>query len=300
MRPVDAAVEAGDLWQAAHVRFAGVVTRCCLLLVATSAVAACTTTSQTAPASGPGTGTGTPTAIRQSMTDQSSTATSLAVAERPPKSSAVIAVPGTALAALAALPVKGRAPKTGYQRAQFGESWTDDVSVDGGHNGCDTRNDILRRDLTAAAVKPGSHGCTVATGTLHDPYTGKTIDFVRGAKTSVLVQIDHVVALSDAWQTGAQALSASARQNMAGDPLELLAVDGPTNASKGDGDAATWLPPVKSYRCDYVSRQIAVKTKYSLWVTAAESAAMGKVLATCPGQRLPTSTATDVPVIAAR
>jgi hypothetical protein len=284
------------------VRFAGVVTRCCLVLVATSAVAACTTTSQTAPASGPGTGTGTgtPTAIRQSMTDQSSAATGRAVAQRPPKSSAVIAVPGTALAALAALPVKGRAPKTGYQRAQFGESWTDDVSVDGGHNGCDTRNDILRRDLTAAAVKPGSHGCTVATGTLHDPYTGKTIDFVRGAKTSVLVQIDHVVALSDAWQTGAQALSASARQNMAGDPLELLAVDGPTNASKGDGDAATWLPPVKSYRCDYVSRQIAVKTKYSLWVTAAESAAMATVLAACPGQRLPTSTATDVPVIPAR
>lgn len=289
-----------DLWQAAHVRLAGVVTRGCLLLVAASAAAACTTTSQTAPASGTGTGTAATTTTTQSMTDLSSAATSFAVAQRPSKPSAVIAVPGTALAALAALPVKGRAPKTGYQRAQFGESWTDDVSVDGGHNGCDTRNDILRRDLTAAAIKPGSHGCTVATGTLHDPYSGKTIDFVRGAKTSVLVQIDHVVALSDAWQTGAQTLSASARQNMAGDPLELLAVDGPTNAAKGDGDAATWLPPVKSYRCDYVSRQIAVKTKYSLWVTAAESAAMGNVLASCPGQMLPTSTATDVPVIPAR
>ena len=207
-------------------------------------------------------------------------------------------VPGGALRALARLPVKGRAPKTGYKRGQFGETWTDDVSVNGGHNGCDTRNDILRRDLTSIALKPGSHGCTVATGTLHDPYSGKIISFIRGVKTSVQVQIDHVVALSDAWQKGAQSLSAEQRQNLAGDPLELLAVDGPTNESKGAGDAATWLPPVKSFRCEYVARQIAVKTKYSLWVTAAERTAMADVLDRCPGQDLPSATATNIPPIA--
>ncbi len=207
--------------------------------------------------------------------------------------------PGGALRALARLPVKGRAPKTGYKRGQFGETWTDDVSVNGGHNGCDTRNDILRRDLTSIALKPGSHGCTVATGTLHDPYSGKIIDFVRGVKTSVQVQIDHVVALSDAWQKGAQSLSAEQRQNLAGDPLELMAVDGPTNESKGAGDAATWLPPVKSFRCTYVARQIAVKTNYSLWVTAAERSAMANVLARCPGQDLPTAVGTNVPPITA-
>jgi hypothetical protein len=214
-------------------------------------------------------------------------------------SSPAVAVPGAALRALADLPVKGRAPKTGYQRAQFGETWTDDVSVDGGHNGCDTRNDILRRDLTRTTIKAGSHGCTVTSGTLDDPYTGKNIDFVRGQQTSSKVQIDHVVALSDAWQTGAQKLSPEQRQNLAGDPLELLAVDGAANASKGDGDAATWLPPVKTYRCDYVARQIAVKSKYQLWVTAAEHKAMADVLSHCPAQPLPTAAKTDVPVIAA-
>lgn len=107
---------------------------------------------------------------------------------------------------MSALPVKGRAAKTGYTRAQFGAAWTDDVAVDGGHNGCDTRNNILRRDLTGLKIKPGSHGCSVLSGTLHDPYTGKLIAFVRGSSTPTVIHIDHVVSLSDAWQTGAQQL----------------------------------------------------------------------------------------------
>ncbi|WP_299570725.1 DUF1524 domain-containing protein [uncultured Williamsia sp.] len=186
-----------------------------------------------------------------------------------------------ALAKLNALAVKGRAPKTGYDRAQFGQAWTDDVNVESGHNGCDTRNDILRRDLTATKVKPGSKGCAVTSGTLADPYTGKTIAFTRGESSSSAVQIDHVVALSDAWQKGAQQLSAEQRRDFANDPRNLQATDGPTNQKKGDGDAATWLVPNTSYRCTYVSRQIDVKALYKLWVTQAEKDAMVRVLTSC-------------------
>jgi hypothetical protein len=173
---------------------------------------------------------------------------------------------------------------TGYDRALFGQAWAD---VD--RNGCDTRNDVLRRDLRAFTLKAGTNGCVVLRGTLHDPYTGRSIAFVRGPGTSTLVQIDHVVALGDAWQKGAQRWTPARRTDFANDPLNLLAVDGPTNQRKGDGDAATWLPPLRSSRCAYVARQIAVKGRYGLSVTAAERAAMLRVLQTCPGQALPTS-----------
>jgi hypothetical protein len=196
--------------------------------------------------------------------------------------SGTTAAAGTALAALAALPVKGRAPKTGYDRDLFGQRWAD---VD--RNGCDTRNDVLRRDLDTYVLKAGTHGCVVLSGRLHDPYTGRAITFVRGEQTSTAVQIDHVVALSDAWQKGAQQWSADKRERFANDPLNLLAVDGPTNSRKSDGDAATWLPPAKAYRCRYVARQVAVKTTYGVWVTAAEKSAITRVLATCPGEKLP-------------
>ena len=182
--------------------------------------------------------------------------------------------------ALGRLAVKGRAPMTGYTRAQFGPAWRD---VDG--NGCDTRNDILTRDLTDRTYLAG--GCKVATGVLHDHYTGDVIAFVRGVATSTLVQIDHVVALGDAWQKGAQSWTLERRTALANDPLELLAVGGAVNGAKSDGDAATWLPPRRAYRCDYVARQIAVKAKYGLWVTSAEKDAMARVLATCPAQPLP-------------
>jgi hypothetical protein len=152
---------------------------------------------------------------------------------------------------------------TGYRRSQFGARWPD---VDG--NGCDTRNDILRRDLVDVRVRPSTHDCVVASGILHDPYTGDTVTFVRGVRTSALVQIDHVVALGDAWQKGAQQLSQDRRTALANDPLNLLAVGGAVNEAKGDGDAATWLPPLRSARCPYVARQIAVKAAYRLWVTS--------------------------------
>ena len=182
-----------------------------------------------------------------------------------------------ALRILNTLPVKGRAPKTGYSRAQFGDAWSD---ID--HNGCDTRNDILNRDLTAKQHK-NPRGCVVISGILNDPYTGKIINFMRGKDTSEQVQIDHVVALSDAWQSGAQEISAQERLQLANDPENLLAVDGPANQQKSDSDAATWLPANASFRCSYVARQIRVKAKYHLWVKPAEKEAMINVLTPCTG-----------------
>ncbi len=194
------------------------------------------------------------------------------------------AAPVPAVDLLSQLAVKGRAPKTGYTRDQFGQAWAD---VD--HNGCDTRNDILQRDLTEIVFKAGTHDCVVLSGTLIDKYSGEQINFIRGNVTSLAVQIDHVVALSDAWQKGAFKLSKEVRTAFANDPLNLLAVKGSLNSQKGDGDAATWLPPLKSYRCKYIARQIAVKAKYSIWVTAAEKDAMVRILAKCPDEKVPLS-----------
>jgi hypothetical protein len=180
-----------------------------------------------------------------------------------------------AIEALETLAVKGRAPKTGYSREEFGNGW---AKV----NGCDTRNIILYRDLIGPVL---DEGCTVISGTLQDSYTGKTIQFIKTDGSAI--QIDHVIALSNAWQTGAQQLTKDVRIKLANDPLELIAVDGPANQEKGDGDAATWLPSNKSFRCEYIARQIAVKQKYSLWVTLAEKEAMKGVLDGCPDQGLP-------------
>lgn len=182
---------------------------------------------------------------------------------------------GEALVALETLPVKGRASKTGYERSQFGDGW---ATV----NGCSTRDIILYRDLINVQLE---NECKVTTGTLNDPYTGAVISFSKESASAV--QIDHVIALSDAWQKGAQELSIEQRKQLANDPLELLAVDGPANQQKSDGDAATWLPKNKAFRCEYIARQIAVKVKYTLWVTAAEKDAMMNVLGTCPNQLLP-------------
>lgn len=179
---------------------------------------------------------------------------------------------------LGTLEIKGRAPKTGYERSQFGNGWEHIAD-------CDIRNYVLARDLTNDTFVAPT--CKVSTGTLDDPYSGKTIAFQRGPDTSDDIQIDHVVALSDAWQKGAQQLTYEQRVAFANDPLGLLAVDGDLNQAKSDSDAATWLPPNKPYRCDYVARQIAVKKKYSLWVTRSEYDAMATILRSCPGQTVP-------------
>ena len=183
-----------------------------------------------------------------------------------------------ALTALNKLEVKGRAAKTGYTRSQF-PHWSDPD-----RNGCDARNDILKRDLTDITYKEGTRDCKVIAGQLLDPFSGKVIIF---SPTKVVIDIDHVVALSNAWQTGAAYFDKAVRTQIANDPLNLLAVDSKLNRQKGDGDAATWLPPSKSFRCAYVARQVAVKAKYKLWVTEPEKVAITKILSSCAGQKLP-------------
>ena len=196
--------------------------------------------------------------------------------------------PGTALAALEALPVKGRAPMTGYDRNQFGTEWDDAVGdFSYSRNGCDTRNDLLARDLQREFVE--SNGCVVDSGVLaYDPYSGERNYYFDKHDNDYATDLDteHLVALGNAWVTGAQQLSAEQRAELANDPINLMLVNPSSNRQKGDADFATWLPPNKEFRCSYAARQIRVKTQYHLWVTAPEKAAMERVLVTCPGEPL--------------
>jgi hypothetical protein len=178
-----------------------------------------------------------------------------------------------------ALPVHPWDRVSDFKRYRFGEAWSDDVNVEFGHNGCNTRDDILRRDLADLVVRPGT--CFAQSGVLHDPYTGSTIDFVRGLGTSSTVQIDHVVALSDAWYKGARGWDDQRRRDFANDPRNLLAVAGQVNFDKAFRDAASWLPPNVAFRCAFVARQVEVKTAYQLWVSANEKDAMRGVLRGC-------------------
>lgn len=180
---------------------------------------------------------------------------------------------------LAGLPVKGWDRDTDYARYRFGEAWSDDVNVEFGHNGCNTRDDILRRDLAQLTVRPGT--CYAATGVLHDPYTGAEIAFTRGPDTSGTVQIDHLVSLSDAWYKGARSWDPQRRKDFANDPRNLIAVGAQPNFDKAFRDAAGWLPPNVAFRCDFVARQVEVKAAYQLWVSAREQHAMAAVLDNC-------------------
>jgi hypothetical protein len=250
-------------------RFAGIVAVGVLL-------AACKPTTQATKT----TPSGAPTSVSVSATASSLFASpvmpSPATVSVPPSASVVASggsppiLTDVAAAQLATLAIKGRAPMTGYTRPQFGPAWPTE-------NGCDARNEVLRRDLTKTTLQ-GS--CTVETGTLFSPYTAQTINFVRGPNSAV-VQIDHVVALGDAWQTGAQFWTSAKRALFANDPAELLAVDASSNDQKGDADAASWLPANKPFRCAYVAIQVSVKDTYGLWVTPAEHDAIARVLATC-------------------
>ena len=173
------------------------------------------------------------------------------------------------------LEVKGRAPKTGYSREQFYDGWP---NIDG----CSLRQKIIKREFGESAVLDG---CNVISGEYDEPYTGEHLVFREREEISNKVQIDHVVALSDAWQKGAQYKTAEERYLIATDPLNLLAVDATANSKKSDGDAATWLPSNKKFRCQYVARQVSVKYKYKLWVTDAEKQAIIRILENCPKQK---------------
>lgn len=185
----------------------------------------------------------------------------------------------TARATLARLPIEKRAQIKGYTRSKFGPQWDDNVDVAGGHNGCNTRDDILKRDLVGVGMR--SNGCFVDHGVLHDPYTGRPINFVRGPETSGTIQIDHVVALADAWMKGAQAWTPQRRAQFANDPINLVAVESQANQDKSARDAASWLPPNAAYHCTYVIRQLEVKSAYQLWLGRTEYDAMKRVLAGC-------------------
>lgn len=178
---------------------------------------------------------------------------------------------------LAKLEVKGRAPKTGYSRDQFYDDWPKE-------NGCNLRQRILKRDFGESAVLTKDN-CTVISGKFVEPYTGVEVEFKEKSEISKGIQIDHIVALSDAWQKGAQYKTKDVRFQIATDPLNLVAADASANMQKSDGDAATWLPKNKSFRCQYVARQISVKYKYGLWVSEAEKDAMSQVLSKCPEER---------------
>ena len=180
-----------------------------------------------------------------------------------------------ALNVLDELEVKNHYIGERYYRKAFYKDW-------GEINGCRTREVILKRDLKDTVM----NGCKVMSGVLEDPYTGKHVKFERGERTSPLVQIDHVVALSNAWVTGAYKLPPEERYALSQDPMNLLAVDGKANQGKSDQDASEWLPEKKEFQCEYVARQISVKKKYHLWVTANEKDAMKQVLATCPEQEI--------------
>ncbi len=204
------------------------------------------------------------------------------------------------LATLAALPDTEWIDDGSYagQRDElFGNAW----SFDFDNNGCDARNDMLARDLTAISLR-GTE-CTVLTGTLLDPYTGETIDFTRGISTSSEVQIDHLLPLKAVYATGGQQWTPEKRAAIANDPINLLAVMGSENGSKSDSLPSDWLPgfyPDVSDRhdsgqrvvwddlptdttlqCWYVQELLPVFVAYELGVTLQDRVAMSTVLETC-------------------
>lgn len=168
-----------------------------------------------------------------------------------------------------------------YERAAFGQRWSDDVEVELGHNGCDTRNDILHRDLTNVQTRPNTRECVVTQGDFYDPYSGINMTFIRGDGTSDLVQIDHVVALANAWYAGAYTWDGQTRRNFANDPLNLQATTKQENQAKKAKTADQWLPSNPAYTCTYVKRQVHIKHAYGLSVTPGERQTMSEVLARC-------------------
>ncbi|WP_245990406.1 HNH endonuclease family protein [Corynebacterium pseudopelargi] len=168
-----------------------------------------------------------------------------------------------------------------YDRDAFGQAWSDDVDVPGGHNGCDTRNDMLQRDLSNITFKPNTRNCVVTSGYLQDPYSGLGHQFLKGNRTSTEVQIDHVVALADAWQSGAWRWDADLRRNFANDPANLQATLAAENQNKKAKTADQWLPSDPAYACTYVQRQVDLKLHYQLSVTQEEHDAMARILNGC-------------------
>lgn len=246
------------------------------LLVTAAAATALTGCSPTTP----------PTMVQTTVTAHAPTRTAANAGanERAPQPVTASPSPATATGLLDGIPqVPKRKSQGDYRRAAFGDTWTDDQDAPGGHNGCDTRNDILNRDLVDKTYTSISR-CpnAVATGILHDPYTGTDISFTRGNQVGAAVQIDHIVPLAYAWDMGARDWTADVRTRFANDPANLLAVEGKTNQAKSDKEPAKWMPANTAYRCQYVSRFTAVLRTYGLPVDAPSAAVITKAAATCP------------------
>ncbi|BBZ27823.1 membrane protein [Mycolicibacterium madagascariense] len=192
-----------------------------------------------------------------------------------------VAVGADVLAGIAVIPE--RIHDHDYRRAAFGDAWTDDTSAPGGHDGCDTRDDVLNRDLVDKTFTSTARCPTaVATGTLHDPYTNAVIHFTRGNQTGASVQIDHIVPLALAWDLGARAWPADERTRFANDPANLLAVQGRANQDKGDKEPANWMPPNHAFWCQYAVQFAAVLRGYALPVDERSATKLRAAAATCP------------------
>lgn len=187
------------------------------------------------------------------------------------------------LGAVEVVPLRPNVP--GYERScspgdgcVFGTAWNDATSAPSGRNGCDTRNDVLRRDLHNVVIDSGTNGCVVRRGTLDDPYTGRTIQFERGWGSSLAVQVDHLIPLAAAWDLGAASWPRARREAFANDvEHELLAVDGPTNEEKSDDTPSDWLPPHRAFRCEYAVRYVLASTHWKLPLTQADHSAITRV-----------------------
>lgn len=182
---------------------------------------------------------------------------------------------------LDALEVRDR-PKgaADYVRDAFGSPWTD---ID--HNGCNQRDDVLLRDArpgTMTVQRQGRCDHDVLAGTWVDPYTGRTLVFtdLKDLSQAQAIQIDHIVPLAEAWVSGADTWNPERRLAYANALFDLLAVDGPTNASKGASDPAAWRPR-KGYQCQYAIRWIAIKQHWSLAVDPSEVRALKEMLGFC-------------------
>lgn len=267
-------------------------------LLAAATLSACTGTGTAAePETPTATPTATPTTSIATPTETATPTQTATLTQTPTAAPPETTTPTTievtddsALAALYLLPVKGRAPMTGYDRSQFGTEWNDAIGDwDTARNGCDQRNDMLRRDLQHVVIKPNTNGCVVLSGVLPlDPYSGEANYYFDSTDDNYDSDLDleHVLSLGSAWATGAQQISPEQRALLSVDPANLMAVNPSLNRSKGDADFATWLPPNKAFRCSYAARQIFVRTKYDLYLTAPEKAAMERVLVTCPDEPL--------------
>lgn len=177
----------------------------------------------------------------------------------------VRAMASQAAAALTSIPISAsRVDRADYDRSAFGSAWSDAASVPGSGNGCDTRNDVLARDLNDIRAGPVS-SCprAVLAGDLRSPYTGGFVAFRRDRNASA-VQIDHIVPLSYAWDMGAWSWSPPRRLDFANDPANLVSVDGHSNQDKSDSEPARWMPPAAGFRCQYAIQFVTVTQTYGL------------------------------------